>query len=227
MMGGQVGPGNVYQGAASGLKTAGQAAGQAATFQPAGITDNLSAYTNPHTQSVIDPALSDLERSRQMAVNDIGAQATAAGAFGGSRHGVAESLTNEAAMRHAGQLSANLHSQGFNAATGLAQQDIANQMAGQNLNLGAAGQLANISNLGFGMGQQIAGQQMQQGTMQQALMQRLIDTARGNFGDFTNSPVTSAQLPLQTIGSVPYGQTQTTTQQPGLFNYLSMGLGLL
>lgn len=227
MMGGQNQPGNVFQGAAQGLGTAGTAAAAGTQFQPPSVTQNLSQFQNPFTQQVIDPALGDIERSRQMAVNDIGAAAGRAGAFGGSRHGVAEALTNEAALRQAGTLGANLRSQGFDRATGLAQQDIANQLAGQNLNLGAAGQLANISNLGFGMGQQIAGQQLQQGTMQQQLMQRIIDAARGQFGQFAGAPAQATQLPLQAVSTVPTGQTSTQTQQPGLFNYLSLGLGLL
>ena len=220
-------PSNVYQGAAQGLTQAGQTAGNVAQYQPQSVTANLPQYQNPYTQSVIDPALADVERQRQMAVNDVGAAATRAGAFGGSRHGVAESLTNEAAMRQAGQLSANLRSQGFGQAANLAQQDIANQMAAGGLNLSAANALGNVSNLGFGMGQSIADQQMRQGTMQQGLTQQLIDAARGQFGQFVGSPTNSAALPLQTIGAIPYGQTQTTTQKPGLFNYLSLGLGLL
>lgn len=220
-------PQNVYQGAAQGLTQAGQTAGNVAQYQPQSVTANLPQYQNPYTQDVINPALADVERQRQMAVNDVGAAATRAGAFGGSRHGVAESLTNEAAMRQAGQLSANLRSQGFGQAANLAQQDIANQMSAGGLNLNAANTLGNISNLGFGMGQSIADQQMQQGTMQQGLTQQLIDAARGQYDQYVNSPTNAAALPLQTIGSVPYGQTQTTSQSPGLFDYLSLGLGLL
>lgn len=227
MAGAGTGQPNVFQGSAQALGQAGTTAGNVAQFQPQSIASGISTFQNPFEQQVVQGALGDVERQRQMAINDVGAAASRAGAFGGSRQGVAEALTNEAALRQAGNIGANIRSQGFNTAAGLAGQDIANRMAGQQLNLGAAGQLGNLANLGFGIGQSINQQQAQQGAQQQALMQQLIDNARGNFAQFTGSPATSTQLPLQAIGSVPFGQTQTETQTPGLLNFLSLGLGLL
>lgn len=220
-------PQNVFQGSSQALNQAGQTASNVSQFQPQSIASGIQSFQNPFEQQVVQGALGDIERQRQMAINDVGASATRAGAFGGSRQGVAESLTNEAAMRQAGNVGANIRSQGFNTAAGLAGQDIANQMSGQQLNLSGAGQLGNIANLGFGIGQNINQQQAQQGNQQQALAQRLIDAARGQFGQFTSSPVTSAQAPLQALGAVPFGQTETTSKQPGLLNFLSLGLGLL
>ena len=75
---------NVNQAAASGLQDAFDNTRRA--------IGNTGAFTN----YVTDRTLSDLERQRQMQQNEIGAQASRAGAFGGSRHGVAEALTNEA-----------------------------------------------------------------------------------------------------------------------------------
>lgn len=219
---------NVFQGAANALNTAQGAATAATQYQPQSLaTANLGAYQNPFEQQVVNNALGDIERQRQMAVNNLGFAAGRGGAFGGSRHGVAESLTNEAALRQAGQIGGQLRSQGFNQAQQMAQQDIANQMGAQNLGLDAAGALGNLANLGFGMGTQIQQQQAQQGAQQQGLMQALIDAARGQFQGFTGSPGQSLQLPLQALGAVPYGQTQTQTRRPGLFNYLSLGLGAL
>jgi len=88
----------------------------------------IGTYMNPYTQQVIDTSMGDLERQRQMQMNQLGAQASAAGAFGGSRQGVAESLTNEAFARQGGQLAAGLRQQGFQTALGASQQDVANQM---------------------------------------------------------------------------------------------------
>ena len=65
----------------------------------------------------------DIERQRQMAINSMGDQAQAAHAYGGSRHGVADALTNEAAFRQGGLLSAQLRSQGFTTALGAAQNE--------------------------------------------------------------------------------------------------------
>lgn len=224
----QATPPNVFQQASGALTGAIGRAGQAAQFQPQSLANqNLQQFQDPFQQQVLDPVLGDIERQRQMALGDVGAQFTRAGAFGGSRLGVAEAETNRAALEAAARASGQIRSQGFQQAQQAAQQDISNQLAGQQLGLGAAGQLGQLANLGFGFGQQIQQQQAQQGAQQQALAQALIDRANQQFGQFSQQPITSAQAPLQALGTVPFGQTQTTSQQPGLFNFLSLGLGLL
>ena len=156
----------------------------------------------------------DMARQGLMAQNTLGAQASAAGAFGGSRHGVAEGTMMGDYGRAFGDIAAQQRSQGFNTALSAAQ-------AQQGIQSGLAGQ-------GFGFGQQIGQQQMQQGTQQQAMMQALIDAAKGQYGGFTGAPAQSLGLPLAALGAANMGQnTQTTSQKPGLFNYLSLGLGLL
>lgn len=104
-----------------------------------GQTD-LAQYINPYTQQVIDTSMADLERQRQMQQNQIGAQASQAGAFGGSRQGVAEALTNEAFARQGGQMAAGLRQAGFQQAQQMAGQDIASRMQAALANQGVAGQ---------------------------------------------------------------------------------------
>lgn len=219
---------NVFQGAANALGSATQAAQGAAGYQPPSLGGrSLNRYQNPYQQQVIDTTLGDIDRQRQMAINDVGSQFGGAGAFGGSRHGIAEAETNRAAMDAAAQASGQLRSQGFMNAQGMANQDIQNQMAARQMGLGAASQLGNLSNLGFGQGQAINQMQGQQGLQQQASMQALIDAANQQYAGFTGSPAASTQAPLQALGTVPYGQTSTTTQNPGLFDYLSLGASIL
>lgn len=99
---------------------------------------DLGAYTNPFETSVVDAALGDIERSRQMASNQLGAQASAAGAFGGSRQGIAEAETNRAFAEQAAETASGLRQAGFTQAQVMAQADIgtaqqaalANQQAG-------------------------------------------------------------------------------------------------
>lgn len=98
--------------------------------------ENMAQYMNPFEQDVVDVALGDIERSRQMQQMQGAAQAQRAGAFGGSRQGVAEALTNEAALREAGRTSAQLRSQGFETAAGLGMQDAARQLQAQAANQG-------------------------------------------------------------------------------------------
>jgi len=120
---------------------------------------DISQYQNPYTQQVIDTSMADLERQRQMQMNQLGAQASSAGAFGGSRQGVAESLTNEAFARQGGQLAANLRQAGFNQAQQMAQQDIGTRMQAGLANQGVAAQ---------DLARRLQAQQMNQSAIQQA-----------------------------------------------------------
>ena len=91
-----------------------------------------SRYFNPFEDQVVQNALGDIERSRGMQrVNDAQG-ATSAGAWGGSRHGVADSLTNEGALRTAASTAANLRQSGYDKAvqTGFQQQQGQYQGAG-------------------------------------------------------------------------------------------------
>lgn len=178
---------------------------------------NIGAFMNPFTGMVADPTMRALEQGRQNTLNQLGAQATQARAFGGSRHGIAEAETNRNYFDQVGQTMGNLYSTGFNTALNAAQQQ-------QNQQLQAAGQLGNLANLGFGFGTQLNQQQAQQGQMVQALQQALIDAAKGQYAGFTGAPAASIQLPLAAVGASNMGQqTQTTSGKPGLFDYLTLG----
>jgi len=80
-------------------------------------------FMNPFTQNVVDTSLGDIERSRQDATNATRSQAAAAGAFGGSRSGVAESLTNRDFGDTAARTAAGLRQAGFTQALGFNQAD--------------------------------------------------------------------------------------------------------
>ena len=201
---------NVNQAAAGGLQQAMQGT------QRAMAGPKIGQFMNPYTNTVTGQALSDLERQRLMQQNQIGAQASSAGAFGGSRHGVAEALTNEAFARQGAQTFGNLQQQGFNTALGAAQ-------AQQGLQMGGAAQLGRLGQQAFSTGQAISQQQQQQGLMQQGLQQALIDAARGQYAGFTGAPQQALALPLAALGATPNQSTTTQSKQPGLFDYLSLG----
>jgi hypothetical protein len=88
--------------------------------------------------------------------------------------------------------------------------------------LAASGQMGQLGQQAFNTGQTIQQNQMQQGLMQQGLQQALIDAARGQYAGFTGSPGASLGAPLAALGGAPYGQTQTDTKNPGLFDYLAL-----
>ena len=170
------------------LGTAADLTRAAGGYAPMAVGSNQAmtqSYYNPYEQDVINTGLADLERSRQQAVQQMGQQATAAKAFGGSRHGVAEALTNQQYGTQAGNLIANLRQQGFQNAQQLAQQaQLANQAAGlqgAQFRLGAAQQLGNLGQAQTA-GQYQAGQAlMGLGGARQQLAQQQMDAAR-NIG---------------------------------------------
>lgn len=85
---------------------------------------DLSKYMNPYIDNVESKAMDSLERQRMQATNANSGAAAAAKAFGGSRHGITDAVTNAEAAREAGILSANLRKEGFDTAAGLATSDI-------------------------------------------------------------------------------------------------------
>jgi len=206
---------NVFGQAAQGLQMAGQ--GTIAS----GMGPNIGQFQNPYTQQVIQRTEQDIARQREMAMNQLGAQAGAAGAFGGSRHGVAEGVLGGEYARMAGDMAAQQRQTGFNTALQAAQNQ-------QGIGLQAAGQLGNLAQTGFGMGMGINQQQMQQGAMQQALQQQIIDAARAQYGGFTGAPQASLGLPMAALGAANMGQQSSTqTRQPGLFDFLGLGASTL
>jgi hypothetical protein len=95
----------------------------------------VQKYMNPYEEQVIQNSLADIERQRQGQISAEGARATAAKAFGGTRQGVTRSLVDEAALRNAGTLAAQLRQTGFAQAQnlGLSQQQMMQQYEQQRL----------------------------------------------------------------------------------------------
>src|SRR6185503_15233602 len=74
---------------------------------------DLQQYMNPFQSNVIDASINENERARQIAQNQMNMQSTAGSAFGGSRSGVANALTNEAYDRNNQSNIANLNAANF------------------------------------------------------------------------------------------------------------------
>jgi hypothetical protein len=175
--------GGVYQPA---MQTAGQA--------NLGMTGpgSIGSYMNPYTEQVRANALSDLESARRAAIQQTGERATQARAFGGSRQGVAEALTNAGFARQAGTLGTQLNENAFNNAVQLQAADLARQqqaaaanqaagLSGAELRLRGAGQLGSLAAqqqaLRLGGAQAVMGA----GGVRQALDQQQMDAIR-NIG---------------------------------------------
>jgi hypothetical protein len=175
--------GGVYQPA---MQTAGQA--------NLGMTGpgNIGSYMNPYTSQVRANALADLESARRSAIQQTGERATQAKAFGGSRQGVAEALTNAGFARQAGTLGTQLNEQAFNQAVQMQAADLARQQQAQAANQAAGLQGAQLRLAGAGQLGSLAAQQqalrlggaqavMGAGGARQALDQQQMDAIR-NIG---------------------------------------------
>jgi len=236
---------------------------------------SLSPYMNPYTTDVIDAQQADILRGANIGLDELGAQAQKAKAFGGSRHGIQGAELGRGVAELMGQQASGLRQANYAQAQQAAMQDImndynaqiANQQAGQfdigtNLQgqlanqqtgmqgqlanqqsqlqaqlanqatdiqgaghrLASAGQLGNIANLGFGMGQTVNQNLMAQGAMQQALQQQVMDAAAQKYGQYTGHPAQGLAYLNAALGVTPTTpQTQVTSKQPGLFDYLTLG----
>ena len=247
---------NVNQAAAGALQQAMGATQQGLGFTPMGIRPtayrpsqiagtSLAPYTNPYESQVVQQTMRDIGTAQEQALNLQGAQAQRAGAFGGSRQGIAEAETRLGYGQQALDAASRLRQQGYQTALGLAGQDVGAQTAAaqyaaqqrasaqaQNLaaqqaamgtRLNAAQQLAGLGQQAFGTGQAIQQQQMQQGLLQQMLQQSLIDAAKAQYAGYTGAPSAALAAPLAALGQTPTPQTTTQTKQPGLFDYLRLG----
>ena len=187
----------------------------------------MSQYMNPFQQDVVDVALGDIERARQMQQMQGAAQAQRAGAFGGSRQGVAEALTNEAALREAGRTAAGLRSEGFQFAAGMGQQDAARQLQAQAANQGvdlsiedANAQLrqqALLSNQQAGLAG--AGLRMQAGAQLAdigSMTQNLGFTQAAQLGQIGQQQQAATQAQLDAIRNLPLEQQQIINAALGL-----------
>jgi hypothetical protein len=237
---------NVFQQSADYMKQAGETYGGLAGFQapaaqaaqigPVGslAAANMQQYMSPYTQQVIERGEADIARQREQAMNQLGAQATAAGAFGGSRQGVAEGVTMGEYGRMAGDFAAQQREKAYQQALGAAQYDIgqsqqralqqaslqqqaalANQQAalsGAGVQQAGAAGLGGLAGQAFGMGQQAQQAIGQQAALQRSLQQQMIDAQRRQFAGATGAPLAGLGALSQVLGTTPTPTTTTTNQ---------------
>ena len=230
--GGQTTPPNINSLAAQGIQGAGMGSAQGMGYTPLSVgaltPTQLAPYMNPYTTEVIDASQADLLRGANIGLDQLGAQAQHAKAFGGSRHGIAMSEMGRGVGEIMGQQAAGLRQANFAQAQEAGQRNqLANQQAdlqAQGQRMGAAGQLADISNLGFGMGQTVNQNLATQGAMQQALQQAVFDASAQKYGEYTGHPAAGLGYLTQALNASPLKtpQTNTLTKQHGLFDYLTL-----
>lgn len=177
----------------------------------------MANYQNPYEDQVVQASLRDVANQAAMGMNNLNAQANQAKAFGGSRHGIAMAEAAKGFNQQAMDQAARLRSQGFNTALGASQADLSRQ-------LGAAGQLAAMGQQSFNYGQAIQNQQMNQGAMQQQMMQNLINAAKQQYQGYVGAPQQGLNVLLGTVTGMPNMAAQNSSFNPGLFNYVQSGV---
>ena len=214
-----------------------------AEFVPTEAT--LDRFRDPYQMDVTREALKEIDRQQQIAENRLAGQAVRAGAFGGSRFGVAQSeLARNAAdlksRRIFEDLSRNFQ-QAQAAARAANQQRLqAGQVFGQ---LGRATSGIGGAMAGLGAQQQAlqgrdVGQLLGIGGLQQAQAQRQLDVNTANLAALENAPFQQLsagagilqQLPGIGGGSqvvAPLAQTNPYLQAAGAVGALGTGLGAL
>ena len=229
----QLGTGNIGDAA---MNSAIGAASSAAGYSPTNISatnitaptlanTDLSPYMNPYQQDVIDATMKQLGQARDAGIMSDNQRATAAGAFGGTRQAVLNSLTNKDYLDTAGSTLAGLNSQNFTNAQNAAQSDLTRELAaaqanqGANLtaaqsnqnaaqgaagiNLNAAGLLGDLSGQQQSSALTKAGLVSAVGDAQQQLQQQKDNAAYDEFMRQIGYPAQTQQIMNQALGLFP------------------------
>ena len=178
----------------------------ALALQPTSIAGNIQQYINPFQQQVIGTALQNIENQRAQQQLQNAAAATRARAFGGSRQGVVEAMTNLNALQAAGQTAGNLAYQGFGQAAQLAQQDVATRQA-------QAAQLAGLGAQQQAIRQQQAQQLLGVGAQEQAQQQAQLDLAYQDFLRQQAYPLQQLNIRSQGLSGFPAENQQIASQR--------------
>jgi hypothetical protein len=160
--------------------------------------DLMKNYQNPYQDDVINKTLSSQNDQRIQALMGNSDAASAAGAFGGSRHGVVDAVTNSESLKNMGLLESQMRSQGFNTALGAAQNDV----AGRASSATAATDARTKSLAGL----------LQTGLTEQQTNQAKIDADMTKFNEPRQNDIDNLNLKLSALGMSPYGKTDTTTK---------------
>ena len=106
-----------------------------------GLSDpsqDYQAFMSPYQQEVINTTMADFDRQAQIGSGQVGMNAYTAGAFGGSRQGVAEAEYQSNSDRNRAAVLAGLYGQGYDQAQGYRQQAMTNQLGLGSLQQGLA-----------------------------------------------------------------------------------------
>lgn len=148
------------------------------------LTGDQAAYqqlANPYQQQVVDATNQQWDRNDQHTMNAVNDRATQAGAFGGSRHGIATGSALAQNNMNRNQAVSGLLYGGFNDTMGRAQQLAQGGYAGAQMN-------ANLGLGGVGSPEQWYAQQLRLGFNPTGTTQHGVQSTTGGTTGFSTNP---------------------------------------
>ena len=174
-------------------------------------------YMNPYMQNVVDIQKREAQRQSGIQGTQQQAQAVQAGAFGGSR----DAIMRAERERNLGQQMGDIQATGSNAAFQNAQQqfnaDQSRRLQGLQTGIQAAGQVGALGQNQFNQQMDINKMQAGYGGMQQAQLQKQLDTNYGDFQNQMNYPYKQLGFMSDMLRGSGAGTTSASTvyQAPG------------
>ncbi len=187
---------------------------------------DINAYMNPYVGNVLDVQKQRATQTFQEQQAGRNAAAVQAGAFGGDRRFVQDSLANRDLNQQMQAMDAEGLSAAFDRATGLFQQDETNRRLGSQLGLDAAGQQGALSQTQQDMRLKNAEALSGVGAKTQQREQAGLDMAYQDFQNQRDYPKEQLAFYNSILTGQPVQQntaTSTTTPAP---DFLSQLLGL-
>lgn len=207
---------NPYEAAASSFNQAGQNYGALADGS---YLTNISSYIDPYYQTVRESVLGRMERDRDLTLQNIGDSANAAGAFGGSRHGVVEGTYLGDYNRNVGDISNEIASVAYNDAVDRMRGDLTTSAQG------ATG----LGSIYYGVGNDVSDRQLAAGQRETDFTQRLLSGTQQSYENLLNSPYGLIDMFNALNSSDARRGAGVTTQikTPGLYDYLALIAGVM
>jgi len=193
---GAIGAGGSFTGAGYAAPTAAQAAaGETGTYTPAS-GDILQQYMTPYLQGALQPQYDAARRQAQIAAQNLQSQYGKAGAYGGSRQGVAEAELQRGLLDRMAGITGTGYQQAFEQAQNQFNTEARRQMEAQEL----------TNRYGF----DVLREQQAGGATQRGIEGEGIAADIGQFREERDYPFKQVQFQQGLLSNLPI--TQETTQ---------------
>lgn len=187
---------------------------------------DMNAYMNPYTSNVLDVQKQRATQTFQEQQAGRDAAAVAAGAFGGDRRFVQDSLATRDLNQQMQEMDATGLAAAFDRATGLFQQDETNRRLGATLGLDAARQQGTLGQTRQDMQLSAAEALSGVGSKIQQRDQAGLDVAYKDFLEQRDWPSKQLSLYSQLLSGTPVTPSSTTTTTEPAPDFLSQLAGL-